>query len=85
MLHAFAPALFCLSVTGFVAIGLTAYLLGAARPETRFTASVLVVLIAALVALTPLLLLAANPEARAAWQETTRRHAQDQDIPKDTP
>jgi hypothetical protein len=74
-----------LTVTGFVAIGITAYLLGASRPATRFTVSVLVLLIAALVAFTPLLLIVTHPEARAALQEQAHRYAQTQKMPNETP
>jgi len=81
----FPFALLCLTVTGFVAIGLTAYLLGASRPETRLTASMFALMIAALVAFTPLLLLAANPKARDALRGKARRQAQEQEISKETP
>lgn len=79
----FSFALFCLTITGFVAVGVTTYLLGASRPEIRFTASVAALLIATVVAFTPLLLLAVNPEARAALQEKARASGQKET--KETP
>jgi uncharacterized protein YchJ len=64
---------------------LLTYLLGASCPETRFTASVAVLLIAAVVAFTPLLLLAVNPEARAALQDKAYKHDLGQENAAHTP
>ena len=85
MSYAFSFALFCLTVFGFVAIGITTYMLGARHRETRFTLSVFALLIAALVAFTPLLLLATNPHARAALQEKARAYAMGQENAASTP
>ncbi|MGE0682434.1 MAG: hypothetical protein AB7P69_16230 [Candidatus Binatia bacterium] len=82
---AFFFGLFCLTATGFVAVGVATYLLGVSRPKIRFTASVAVLLIAAIVAFTPLLLIAVNPEARAALQDKAREHALGQEHATDTP
>jgi hypothetical protein len=75
-------ALFALTVTGFISIGITTYFLGVAHRETQFTVSGLVLLISTLVAFTPLLLIVANPEARAALQEKARRHVQNLAVAK---
>ncbi len=81
----FSLDLSCLTITGFVALGMTTYLRCASRPKIRLATSVAVSLIAAMIVFTSLLLPAVNPEARAALQEKAHAHVQGEGVPKETP
>ena len=72
MPHAPTIALLYIASLGLIAIAFLAVLLSGHTPATRFPLCVSLLLIAALVAFTPLWLIATNPAARAAFAAGVR-------------
>jgi RsiW-degrading membrane proteinase PrsW (M82 family) len=74
----FTALFFLVSSFAIVTIATLAYVASGYRPEMRFTLVASLLLIAALFAFSPLMFIARNPEARAAFEKKAKAWAEAQ-------
>lgn len=82
-MNSLTALLFLTSSFAIVTITTLAYVLSGRRPELRFTLVVSLLLIAALFAFSPLMMIARDPEARAAFEKKARTWAAAQQNTRD--